>query len=511
MQALWRNPELIRHARADLRPARMATAAAVSVLLCALLILMFYHPGIDKTSAPADRDLATILFISLASLQALVFCLWCLSSCGQAISSERALKTFDFLRTTRLTSWELLVGMVFGAPLMAYFTLACTLPFTLVLGLYAGFPLLALAATYLMLLLLAVVLSLAALAISMMTDRPRAGELLLLLALFGFPAWASMIGASGNSPFPGLTAILVIVGLQPLYHVAPNPYMPITQLTHVPFFSFQVPSLFVSVVLYLSVGAWLLLILLRNLKKDREDIRLLSRWQVVGFTVYLNLLLFALLDLRTIHSKSSNPADPSASDIGFAYLGLNFLILYAVGLASLTTPARLRSGWVRASSSAAFYWSEDGLPWPWMAASAIAAFLLFVLEALVARPFIPFSEWSVGGLAAGLFVLLVFAVRDVLFLQWCALRGFRSPAVKGMLFLLLYYITALAVTGFFFHSGIAWFTPLGAFGDPELGAPTSVFIGVVLQLAVSVYLSIAIRQRLAPSPSTPAASNALAS
>ena len=144
----------------------MATAAAVSVLLCALLILMFYHPGIDKTSAPADRDLATILFISLASLQALVFCLWCLSSCGQAISSERALKTFDFLRTTRLTSWELLVGMVFGAPLMAYFTLACTLPFTLVLGLYAGFPLLALAATYLMLLLLAVVLSLAALAIA---------------------------------------------------------------------------------------------------------------------------------------------------------------------------------------------------------------------------------------------------------------------------------------------------------------------------------------------------------
>jgi len=472
---------------------------------------MFYHSNDPAASAPGDPGIPVALYTLLASLHALLLCLWCLSSCGQAISSERSLKTFDFLRTTRLTSRELLLGMVFGAPLMAYFVLLCTLPFTLILGLYAGISLLAMAATYLMLLLLAVVLSLAALAISMMTDRPRAGELLLLLALFGFPAWASVIGASGNSPFPGLTAILVIVGLLPLYHVAPDPYMPITQLTHVPFFGFQVPSLLVSVVLYLSVGAWLLLILLRNLKKDREDIRLLSRWQVVGLTAYLNVLLFALLDLRTIHSKSSNPADSSASDIALGYLGLNSLILYAVGLASLTTPARLRSGWVRASSSAAFYWSEDGLPWPWMAASAIAAFLLFVLEALVARPFIPFSEWSVGGLAVGLFVLLVFAVRDVLFLQWCALRGFRSPAVKGMLFLLLYYITALAVTGFFFHSGIAWFTPLGAFGDPELGAPPSVFIGVVLQLAVSVYLSIAIRQRLAPSPSTPAASNALAS
>ena len=501
MQAPWRNPELIRHARADLRPTRMVTAAAVSVLLCALLFLMFYHSSDPATSAPGEREIPTALYISLVSGQALVLCLWCLSSCGQAISSERSLKTFDFLRTTRLTSGELLLGIVFGVPLMAYFVVACTLPFTLILGLYAGISLLAIAATYLMLLLLAVVLSLAALAISMMTDRPRAGELLLLLALFGLPVWASMIGASSNSPFPGLTAILVIVGLLPLYHVAPMPYEPITQLTHVPFFGFQVPSLLLTVVLYVSVGAWLLLILLRNLKKDREDIRLLSRWQVVGFTVYLNVLVFALLDLRTIHSNSSESA--FTSDIALGYLGLNFLILYAVGLASLTAPARLRSGWVRASSSAKFYWSEDGLPWPWMAASALTAFLLFVLEAVVARPFISFSEWSVGGLAAGLFVLLVFAVRDVLFLQWCALKGFRSPAVKGMLFLLLYYITALTITGFFFHSGIAWFTPLGVFGDAELGTPVSVFIGVVLQLVVSVYLSIAIRQRLVPSPLPP--------
>ena len=516
MQALWRNPELIRRARAELRPARMATAAAVSILLCALLFLMFYHPGSPATSAAGDREIPTALYTFLVSMQALVLGLWCLSACGQAISSERALKTFDFLRTTRLTSWELLLGMVFGAPLMAYFALVCTLPFTLTLGLYAGFSLLAIAATYLMLLLVAVVLSLAALAISMMTDRPRAGEVLLLLGLMGFPIWASVIGASGDSHFPGLTAILVIVGLLPLYHVAPMPYEPITHLTHVPFFGVQVPSLFVSVVLYVSAGAWLLLMLLRNLKKDREDIRLLSRWQVVGFTIYLNLLVFALLDLRTLHSNSSQSA--SASDITLGYLGLNFLILYAVGLASLTPPARLRSGWVRAASSARFYWSEDGLPWPWMAASALAAFLLFVLEAVVARHFIPFSEWSVGELAAGLFVLLVFAVRDVLFLQWCAVKGFRSPTVKGMLFLFLYYITvftiaatAVTIDTFPFRSSLAWFSPLGAFGNPELGTPLSIVVGVVLQIAISVYLVVAIRQRLAPSPSSSAASKALAS
>ena len=469
---------------------------------------MFYHPGNLATSAPGDREIPTALYAFLVSSQALVLCLWCLSACGQAISSERSLKTFDFLRTTRLTSWDLLLGMVFGAPLMAYFALACTLPFTLGLALYVGFSLLAVAATYLMLLLLAVVLSLAALAISMMTDRPRAGELLLLLALFGFPAWASMIGASGDSAFPGLTAILVVVGLLSLYHVPPDPYMPVTHLTHVPFFGFQVPSLFVSVVLYSSAGAWLLLMLLRNLKKDREDIRLLSRWQIVGLTVYLNLLLFALLDLRTIPSNSSQSA--SLSDIAFGYIGLNFLILWVVGLASLTPPARLRSGWVRSSSSAAFHWSEDGLPWPWMAASALAAFLVFLLEAVVARHFIPFSEWPLGRLVAGLLVLLVFAVRDVLFLQWCVVKGFRSPVVKGILFLFLYYITVftLVVTAVTietpsFRSALVWFTPLGAFGNLGPNPPLSVVAGVVLQIAITVYLVIAIRRRLAPPPLPP--------
>ena len=508
MEPLSRNPELIRRARAEMRPARMATAAAVSVLLCALLLLAFYHPGIDAASSPGDRDIPVVLYNLLLSIQALVLSLWCLTSCSQAISSERSLKTFDFLRTTRLTSGELLLGMVFGAPLMAYFTLACTLPFTLILGLYAGFSLLAIAVTYLMLFLVVVVLSLAALAISMMTDQPRAGGVLLLLFLLLVPAWTLAVGAGGDSRFPGLTALLVVVGLLPLYHVTPTPYDPSIHLMHVPFFGLQVPSLFVSVVLYVTVGAWLFLMLVRNLKKDREDIRLLSRWQAVGLTAYLNVLVFALLDLGPVYSNVSYRMEPaSASDVAVGYLALNFLILYAVGLATLTPPGRLKSWSRRTASSVQFYWSEDGPPWPWMAASAVAAFLLFVLEAVVARRFIPFSQWPVGAVAGQLFVLLVFAVRDVLFLQWCALKGFRSPVVRGMLFLILYYTTAFTVAGLFFHSALAWFTPIGAFGGAELATPVSIALGILLQVAASIYLVFTIRQLLAP----PAGSSAVAS
>jgi hypothetical protein len=496
VEPLWRNPELIRHARTEMRPVRMATAAGVSVFLCVLLLLIFFHPGMDTTSAP--RDLAAILYTLLASVQASVLGLWCLSSCSQAISSERSMKTFDFIRTTRLTSWELLLGMVFGVPLMAYFVVACTLPFTLTLGLYAGFSLFAMAVTYLMMLLVAVVLSLAALTISITTDRPRPGEVILLVIVIGSAAWATFVGFSDSSPFPGLTAILVVFGLPPLYNMAPGPYGPI--LTFVPFFNFKVPILFVSIFLYLSAGGWLFLILLRNLKKDREDIRYLSRWQAAGFAAYLNVLFLALLDLR--HMGTS-----FASGISGVYLVLNFFLLYSVGLATLPPPSRLKF-WRRLSaSSPRFYYSEDGPPWPGMVASAIAAFLLFVLETVFAKHLIPFSEWPVGAVAGLLSVVLVFAARDVLFLQWCVVKGFQSPIVKGMLFLFLYYVAAICLAIFFLRSSLAWLTPLGSLGYPDTDSLLAIIFGLVLQIAVTIYFMIAIRRQLTP----PAATSVVAS
>ena len=495
MQTLWRNPELLRHIRADLRPARMVAAAGVSVLLCILIVLLFYYSGSEPRSS--TRELNSGIYVAIVSLQALVLCLWCLSSCSQAIASERLLKTFDFLRTTRLTSWELLLGMVFGVPITAYFVVACTLPLSLIFGLAAGIPLVAIAATFFMLSLVAVVLSLIALTISLMTDRPRAGEIVLLLLLVGWPTAAGLIGVGSDSRFPGMTAIAVVFGLLPLYHVTPNISAPgAGSVVEVPFFGVQLPSLVVSIILYVSAGAWLLLMLVRNLKKDREDIRLLSRWQAVGFTIYVNVLVFALLDLSPRHPGDRVPA----SDVAAGYLGLNLLILYAVGLATLTPAPRLKSSWRRSLQALRSYSLAEGLPWPWMVASASAAFLVFALEAVTSRKFIPFSDWPILSVAGCLGVLLVFAVRDILFLQWFALRGIQRPVVKGTLLLLLYYFTAVTLAVLFFHGGSAWLTPIGAFvRDPDFGiTPIAIGTGVVLQIAASVCLLLAIRAKLTP-------------
>jgi len=455
------------------------------------MIFVFSYSDGDEYRAPQ--------YVIFVSLQAVVLWLWCLSSCGQGIASERRLKTYDFLRTTRLTSAELLFGMCFGLPLMAYFIVGCTLPFSLFLGLSGGFSILAIVATYAMLLLISVVLSLAGLAVSMFTEKTRSGQLLflLLVLLFVCSYIAFELNGGGNDPFPGLTAIAVVPGLFPLYGYDQSANQAVLR-TSAPFLGFQMPLLIISILLYVTFGAWLALVLVRNLKKDLEDIRPLSRWQGVGFVAYVNVLVFAFLDMGAVLHDSYNDVQSAASGVTMGYLALNFLILYAIGLAMLTPRERLKAWSRRSSYSLKGYWSENGPPWPWMAASAGAAFLVFALEAVASSRTIPLAYWPIP--AFRLLVLLSYAVRDILFLQWCTSTRMKGPIVGGILLLLLYYISVVVLLSTL--PGSAWLqafagailTPVAALFGADV---RSSLIGALVNTAVSILLLSAIRRRLA--------------
>jgi hypothetical protein len=93
----WENPEFIRHVRADLRGPRAITMATVTLVICGLV-------GMSCWSSAKDlNEFFRIFHFWLVGIQFTVLGIWCASACGQAISRERELKTFDFLRTTRLT------------------------------------------------------------------------------------------------------------------------------------------------------------------------------------------------------------------------------------------------------------------------------------------------------------------------------------------------------------------------------------------------------------------------
>jgi len=501
MAGLFSNPELVRHLRMELRPKRMLIAAAVVVLLSALALMGFMQDNAG-TRAAHDRSYLHGLYATYLVIQPILLCLWCLSACSQAIAGERAQKTYDFLRTTRLTAGELLTGMVAGVPAMAYFTIACSLPFSIAVGIAGGYSAFAIVITYAMLVLVAVVISLAGLTISMMTEKPRAGEILVLVFFFFWPALTLSFAMGGGSPLPGLSALSVIPGILQLYGTYWAPDAPFHVPSEVPFFAFHVPFLFVSVVLYASIGAWLVVALVRNLKKEREEIRLLSHWQSIGFVAYINVLILALLDIRGAAAGSAVPVENVATGVATGYLVFNWLVLYAVGIALLTPAERLKSWWRHPARGIDRYASEDGPPWLWMAVCAVVVLGLFTGLVAGSSSLLPLAKWSLGAFIGRLAVLLIYAIRDVLFLQWCLLTRMKSPVTKGILFLFLYYITASMVVVVMFGtkeklmpSAFALLMPSGALAGNEWN---TTLIGAGIQVLVSAVLLLAIQRRMSP-------------
>jgi hypothetical protein len=244
-----------------------------------------------------------------------------------------------------------------------------------------------------------------------------------------------------------------------------------------------------TLLLYAAFGAWLVLMLVRNLKKDREQIRLLSRWQAVGFAAFLNILFYAFLDPNLLTGKGQDSARPE--EIATMMVALNGSILFLVGLATLTPHEQLKAWWRRRLAREEGYFSESGLPWPWLVASALVAYGLLVAEAVGLRGAITLDRWHLGTAAIQLVVLLVFTARDILFLQWCALTAMKRPLVKGFLYLCLYYIavTIFSAVASVYHGSSGIFimqllTPWGVFIEQNraLTSQPGVWVGMGLQL-----------------------------
>ena len=208
MAGIWSNPEFVRQRRAELRPGRAMTAAAVVVLMCILLGLG--HAGVrsrisrgtcnaPRRSMERRHGLSGWMFSNrilrathgcffrwLVGLQGVALTFWALFSCAQSVSGERDRKTWDFQRTTRLTAAEL-TGKLLGEPVLVYFAVLCAAPATVISGLAAG---LSIGTVFSILIFLAVVslfLGLGGMWLStLLESRSRGVGLIAALALYGF-------------------------------------------------------------------------------------------------------------------------------------------------------------------------------------------------------------------------------------------------------------------------------------------------------------------------------------
>jgi hypothetical protein len=166
---------------------------------------------------------------------------------------------------------------------------------------------------------------------------------------------------------------------------------------------------------------------------------------------------------------------------------------------------KLKVLWRKRAAGTASYLSGEGIVWPWLVIGATVAFAFLAAEALGLQHWVPLANWRLVFEAVAFLNLLVFVVRDVMFLQWCTLTRMKRPLFKGFLYLWLYYAAAGIVASVLALASkptggliLGLFTPwqLVAHEGAALPAMYPVYIGMVLQVAVTAFLLTAINRRL---------------
>jgi len=491
----WQNPEFVRYARAELRPVRMVTTGLLVLVICLLL-------GLICWSSTSDQGrFYSVFYTTLLSVQGGVLSLWCLSSCGQAVVREREMKTYDFLRTTRLTSAELLIGKVLGTPILGYFCFLCSLPVAVSVGLLAGHSVATLLWTYALILVFALFVAVCGLWLSMLVEKMTVSPALVGL-LLGGPLLLTGIGVA-QSPFPGFAAITPLPALFALYDANGFSQGNVV-FQSAPVFGVEMPIVPLTLLLYATFIAWPVLMLLRNLKNERSELRLLSRAQALAFAAYFHLLFCAFLDPLAVGAGGSSGIP--AAGVSAVVVLLNGILLFAVALATLTPAEQLRRWWRMRTAGKESYLAAQGPAWPWLIVTAAVGFCFLGATALVFNRSGSLGNWHLGGAAALMLANLVYVIRDASFLQWCMLTRLKQPVVKGSLYLILYYTAAgILASVFSTASGsrettvLDLLTPFRPFEGESgsFGIRSVLYVGLGLQSIVIVLLWKAISRRLA--------------
>jgi hypothetical protein len=509
MPRFWSNPEFARHRRAELRPVRAITVAAVVIVMCVLLAMACwsYEQNLLARTAATDalqqdfaRNTWLLFYRWLVGLQGIALTFWTLFSCAQSVSGERDRKTWDFQRTTRLTPAEILIGKLLGEPVLMYFAVLCVAPITLIAGLAGGLSVGAVISVFVSLAVTSLFLGLGGMWLStLLESRTRGIGLIGALALYGFT-----LGAYGfrESGLPGLAALSPLMGIfDALGAEGPG----LRRIAPV-LFGHEVPWLLMTVLLCGSFGAWLAVMLIRNLKRDYQEIRPLSRWQAIGCAAFLNFLIYALLSPVDSTGMGARVGwFPDSKSVALFAVAINGLILFLMGLATLTPQERLKVWRRKRTTGESALFADDGLPWPWLGISAAVAYALMVWGLLAWDHTIPLDMHTLQTAAIQLLLVLVFVMRDVLFLQWCVLTRLRQPVVKGVLFLCLYYTASGVLAGLASVSSndaarwvLALLTPVQAFDVDVRGLafPAATYAGLALQTGVIGVVLLAISNRL---------------
>ncbi len=509
--SLFKNPEIVRNARIQLRPKKLLIAAGICAAISVALGYTFFHKNthaiyMDGTYFVAGEALLHVILW----IQALVLVIGGGIACLHAIQREKDQNTFDFQRITRLSPYELTLGKLLGAPLMVFFVFLCFIPAAIVGAVAGHASWTIILAAYVLMILGSLAYLAFALVISLFLRRGTVTwAILFFLAFVGYTSSATPLSQyaslSSISPFDAISlAQQSSWSLAPSFIQVGRSVIPGNEFRDL-FFGAPVHHALVLFILYLTILAWFIPAVARNIKRDPANYELYTPAQALGFLCYLNFILFAFFSWsepppslpRAGGIFSARPIAPlDAQSILF---GVNVLLFFIFGFILLRNRNQVRRA--LHGGSAASLGRLEMWPAPYLFLGALIVGAAMVLVIQWKRD--PSLEWSLTVAIFRVFFFAFWLICDFLFLQWMKIQRNTHPLAMGVLYLGVYYVCAIIVvsslslwqdpfTAFFLP------TPLFALDTASWVAHEAVWIGaLVAQIAAGVVFVSLQRRSLA--------------
>jgi hypothetical protein len=488
---LFSNPEILRNARIQLRPRKLLIAAGMCAAISMVLGYVFFHSdahlSIDGTVYGPGRGLLHMILW----IQAAVLVIGGGIACLHAIQREKDQNTFDFQRLTRLSPLELTLGKLFGTPLMVFFVFLCFIPVAIIGAVAARSSWTITLAAYVLLILGSIAYLAFALVISLFLRRGAVTWAILFFLFFigvtsGGNASSMFLALGSLSPFNAVSLAQqnswdLGQGF-PGFHIDSLP-VSFRDL----FFGIPVHHALVLFIFYITILAWLIPAVARNIKRDPTNYELYTPAQALGFLCYLNFILFAFFRWNTpgfgAFAGHWHPLSPLETQS--ALLSANILPFFIFGFILLRNRNQARRLLHSGAGGRLETW-----PAPYLFLGALIVGIAMILIIQWKRD--PSLEWS---LPVAIFRVAYFAfwlICDFLFLQWTKLQRSAHPLLMGVLYLGVYYVCAVIVVSSLHlehnpFTAIFLPTPLFVLDTAAWSAHLAVWIGALIaQIAAGI-------------------------
>jgi hypothetical protein len=425
-----RLPEIRRRWDAECSTARLAIGVLTSFIVGASIFSLTAQIGAEKFDCYAVcLRAAMFVLIGYGSVRV-----------AASVGEERRQGTWDLMRLTPLSSFEIALGKLLGAPLYPVILTAALIPW-MIIGAH----------------------------LSPEAASQRCLPVLVEFACMTFGCWALALLVSaltderlGNSEGTRFV-LLVLIGplvaatlsrVSKTLSVHGEP--PFIQLQTFVYYGWTVSCWSFDAISWLLFGAWAFEAARWRIGVDKLEP--LSSWRITAFIIFL----FAYFYGWPSQAGSQTP-------IIFPYI--------AVLLASLAEP------W--SAGQWRLWWSKAGPQRLTQAPVWMRGAATFVLVSIV-YAFLSSADGDLEGVIGKRYPILLclFALRDIFFLQWCRLKVRKNPEIVAVVYIALAYGLPVMITGVSHQGRLNYL--FSAMTNKDVGFVVNVLPGLV-QAALAAY------------------------